>query len=614
MQARSTVAAMSFVHRFQASATVEGGSLEGAPTAASVAAPAAAVERESHAPRLVLLVGALLTGLIVVVMPLDPTRAPLWEAIHWDISAGTAVLAIALSLRGTSGLVRHVTSGCLVAMTLWLLSDIAWTVIALSGPVIFPSIAEVLALLWVVPFAWMLIVSLRGRLRPAEEVAVYLDDVMAFVATAAVLLAIFGPTAYLIGGISGLLVAIYPAAFIAAAMASLVAVFATRQPLRVEGGIAFAVGTGLMGIAFCAWVIPAITGGPADHAAATLFSVGPLVVAYGAITWRGPTVFPGTQERLATIVGWTVGPVAVLITAVSAAVMAPIDELRDIAFWLTVLAATLLIVRFALHLQERTTTLEQMRRLMGENEDLVERLRREALERERVHARLIDASRMSAVGELAAAVAHEVNNPLTGVLGYSDLLLSDPDLSPGVREDLEIVRAEAMRVRDRVRVLLDFATPRRPDAIDVDLAQVVAAPMALLRYHLERRGLRVEERYADLSPMPLDPPAIQQVVINLVMGVSAAMPAGGRLLVATEASARGASLIFDATGSGIDVDAIRSAERPFEDDADSGDQPRAIASSYGVLRGHDATIGIRVATAEHVRIEIHLPRRPPAPD
>ncbi|MEO6206556.1 MAG: histidine kinase dimerization/phospho-acceptor domain-containing protein [Candidatus Limnocylindrales bacterium] len=589
---------------------------------ALVAAPVAvAVAPRSRAPRLVLFVGALLTGLVIAAMALDPAHVSTWEATHWDISAGAAVLAIALSLRGSVGLVRQVKVGSIIAMSLWFLSNVTWTALALTGPVAFPTIADVFAVLWIVPGAWIIIVSIRGRLRWAEEVAVYLDVGIAFVATAAVLLAAFGPTAFLVGGVPGLLVTIYPAVFLGAAIASLVSVFATRQPLRAEGGIAFATGGGVMGIAFCTWVLPTVTGTPIDHAAGTLFSIGPLIVAYGAITWRGPTVLPGPQERLAAIVGWTIGPVAVFVTAIAAALMSPVDELHHVAFWLTVVAATLLIIRFAVHLQQGTTTLDQMRRLVAENQDLVVRLRREAQERERVSARLVDASRMSAVGELAAAVAHEVNNPLTGVLGYSDLLLSDPDLKPSVREDLEVVRSEAMRVRDRVRVLLDFATPRRPDMVDADLAEVVAGPMAPLRYHLERRGLLVEERYAALPPMPLDPPAIQQVVINLVTEVSAAMPAGGWLVIATEASSRGASVIFDATGIGIDVEAIRSAERPFDDDddadvdgTDGSDEPGAIASSYGVLRGHDATIGIRLATAEHVRIEIHLPRHAPTRD
>lgn len=598
---------MSLAQLSQASAAID------RPAGASTALPAA--ERRLRAPILVLLIGALLTGVVVAVMAADPARAPIWEAIHWDISAAAATLAIGLSLRGSTGLVRQIKFGSLVALALWLLSNIAWTVLALTGTVTFPSLVDVLALLWVVPGGWMLIISLRGRLRPAEEVAVYLDAAMAFLATAAVLLAIFGPTAYFIGGVLGLLVAIYPAVFIGAGVASMIAVFATRQPLCADGGVAFAAGSVLIGIAFSTWVIPAVTGAPVDHAAATLFSIGPLIAAYGAVSWQGPTVLSGLQERLAACVGWTLGPVAVLVAAAAATMMAPVDELRQVAFWLTVVAAALLIVRFALHLQERTATLDQMRGLVAENEELVTRLRWEAQERERVHERLVDASRMSAVGELAAAVAHEVNNPLTGVLGYSELLLADPDLKPSVREDLEIVRAEAMRVRERVRVLLDFATPRRPDTVDADLGEVVAAPMALLRYHLERRGLIVEERYADLAPMPLDPPAIQQILINLITEVSAAMPAGGRLVIGTEATPRGASVILDATGTGIDVEAIRSAERPFDDDdADQDDGPGAIASSYGVLRGHDATIGIRVATPQHVRVEIHLPRRPSTPD
>ena len=308
------------------------------------------------------------------------------------------------------------------------------------------------------------------------------------------------------------------------------------------------------------------------------------------------------------LVGWTVGPVALLLTAISAVAITLSGDLGRLVFGLTVVSASLLIVRFALHLQERTSTLAEIRRLFAENEELVARLQREAQERERVHARLVDASRMSAVGELAAAVAHEVNNPLTAVLGYADLLLADASLSPGVREDLGVVRTEAIRVRDRVRVLLEFATPRRPGSVSSDLGAVVGAPLALLNYNLERRGILVEEHYAMMAPVLLDPPAIQQVVINVVTEIAAAMPGGGRLMVSTESTSGGASVNMDATGSAIDVDALGSAQRLFDGDSGSEDEPGAIASSYGILRGHGATIGLREATADHVRIEIHLPR------
>lgn len=574
----------------------------------SAADPTVTLARRPGIAVFVLLVGAGLTGLAVAMMVLDPAGAWLWEVIHWDIAATSGVLAIAISLRNTSGLVRQVGIGSLVAMTFWMLSNLAWTVMALNGTIVFPSIVDVLALLWIVPGIWMLIVSIHGRLGRAEEIAVYLDAVMVFVATSAVLLTIFGPTAYFIGGPAGLLIALYPATFIGAAATSMVAVFATRQPLRVEGGVAIAIGTAVLGVAYATWVLPAVTGNATDPFWATLFSIGPLIAAYGAITWQGPSGVSASRERLSAIVGWTIGPVALLVTAISAVAITQSGDLGRLVFGLTVVSASLLIVRFALHLQERTGTLAEMRRLFAENEDLVARLRREAQERERVHARLVDASRMSAVGELAAAVAHEVNNPLTGVLGYADLLLADTSLSPGVREDLGVVRAEAIRVRDRIRVLLEFATPRRPDSVSSDLGAVVGAPLALLRYNLERRGLVIEERYATMAAVFLDPPAIQQVVINVVTEIAAAMPSGGRLTVSTETTSGGASVILDATGSAIDVDAIRTTQSPFDDDFGTEEEPGAIVSSYGILRGHGATIGLREATADHIRIEIHLPR------
>lgn len=581
--------------------------------AVKAAASSSAVRRLRSAG-LILLAGAVVTALLIAIMLVDPRRAWLWEPIHGVLAPAAGALAVAVSLKGTHGLVRQVRIGALLGLMLWLASAIAWVVLTLQGPPTFPTIADALAILWIVPGAWMIVITMRGRLGRAGLGAIYLDDAIVLLATVAVLLATYGPTAYFIGGPTGILVAIYPAIFIGAAAMSVVSVVATRHPLRLDGALAFALGTGLIGIAYCSWIIPAVTGRPIDHGWATLFSIGPLVVSYGAITYHGPTTLQRPQERLAATLSWTIGPVGVLMTAIAGAASSAFEPLNQILFGLTVLAAALLIVRFALHLHERTTMLAQVQGLAAENERLLDRLRLEAQGRERTQARLSDAARMTAVGELAAAVAHEVNNPLTGVLGYSDLLLADPSLRPDMRQDLQIVREEALRVRDRVRMLLDFATPRRPDDVAADLGAVVASPMALLRYHLERAGLVVEERYAPMAPILLDPAALQQVLINLVTEVSSAMPSGGRLAISTETANGGASIILDATGHGLDVDAIAAMDSPFDDDPDRDGPLGAIAASIGVLRGHDATIGVRAATAEHIRIEIHLPRRSSTPD
>ena len=557
----------------------------------------------------VLLGGGLLTGVAMLMMALDPRHAVGWELVHWNVSAVTAVWATALSLRGTSGLPRQIRVGSVVAMVLWLFASLTWLALVVTDSVAFPSISDLFSLLFVAPGAWMLVASVRGRLSRAAEAAVYLDNVLVFLATGAVLVSIFGPTALAIGGWAGFLVVLYPTIFLGAAATSLVGIFSTGQSMRPQGGLAFGVGVGLVGLAFVGWIEPTSTGSAADHPLDLLFSLGPLVAAFGAMTWVGRVTESPFRLRLAGAITWSVGPVAVLIAAIAAAT---VDETRDIELFLQVLTATsvlLLLVRMSLHLRERGEMLEEVRRLDAANQVLVARLRGELAERERVQARLVDASRMSAVGELAAAVAHEVNNPLTGVLGYTELLLAHSAADAGIRGDLETIRSEALRVRDRVRALIEFASPKRPRLVATDVASVIGGPISLLRYHLQQRGIIIEERHEPMPAADLDAPSIQQVVINIISDLASAMPQGGRLIVASGPAGDHARIMVTVESEELDIAAVAAAFQPFDDE--EGDIPgsRRIAASLGVLRGHDATIGLHQEGGRHPRVEIHLPFR-----
>lgn len=564
----------------------------------------------------ILLGGSVLTALAIGMIVLDPARTIGWELVHWNVAAVTALLAVVLSIPGSEGLGRSVRLGTAVALTTWLLSNLSRAILVLAGYATVPSISDLFALLFVIPGAWMLVISMHRRLSRAEEAAVYLDSAMVFVATSAVLLVILGPAAFTIGGVAGLLVAVYPAVFFGAAATSVVVVLATRQSLRPEGGLAFALGTALTGIAFSAWVLPTVTGTRVDHLPATLFSIGPMIVAYGAITWRGPGVLSAGHGWVAARISGTIGPVAVLVAGGVAATAGSSRDLGRLLYGLAAITVILQLVRLAGHLRERSAMLEQVGRLHIENAALVERLRREALERERVHSRLVDASRLSAVGELAAAVFHEVNNPLTSVLGYADLLLVTTPPDDPSRPDLEIIRAEALRVRDRIRTLLEFTTEHRSELAPHDLGAVVGAPLELLRYRLGQRGVRIDLRVEPMLPVHLDPPAIQQVVINLVSAMAASLSAGGRIDIVTRAAEGRASIVFELKGPEVDPAGIAGWFLPFASvrsaDADPGGLPEdSVAASIGVLRGRGATIGTQRTASGRPQVEITLPFRPP---
>jgi signal transduction histidine kinase len=595
----------------------------GAPTALGAVPATASARRWAAILRLppsgrILLAGSGLTLVILAVMVLDPERAAFWEILHWDVSSATAVLAVAAGVRGASGLERTLRVGALLALASWFLSNVAWTLAEASGPVTFPSVADGLAVLWLVPAVWIIVATTHGRTSRAAELAVYLDDALAFVATGAVLLTIFGPSAWAIGGVAGLLIVAYPVIFLGAAATSVVGVLATREPIRLQGGLALGAGVGVMGIAYVTWIIPAVTGAPMSRLVGTLFSVGPLLVAYGALSWRATPVVTAARERLASIVGWGIGPTAVVVTAGSAVLDVAHDDLEIVMYSLTVLAATLLVARFAVHLHDRDQMVAQLDQVRAQNEVLIDRLRRQLEERERTHHRLVDASRMAAVGELAAAIAHEVNNPLTSVLGYADLLVADLDPDDPRRTDLEIIRAESVRVRDRLRSLLEFAAPRRAVMVSADIATVVAAPLELLRYHLERRGIRIDLRSEPMAEVRTDPSAIQQILINVVTELAAAMPSGGRIGVATGPIGDRAGIVIEPDRDGVDLQRVTAwlvtsdeagdaADGSDADAADGADAADRLQASLDLLRGLGATICTRRADGGRPQLELSLP-------
>ena len=185
----------------------------------------------------------------------------------------------------------------------------------------------------------------------------------------------------------------------------------------------------------------------------------------------------------------------------------------------------------------------------------------------RMQQQLVHAEKMGVLGQLAAAVAHELNNPLSGVISFSQILLKEMDPGLPYVEDLKNIEHAALRCKKIVEDLLAFA--RKPEAAPaepVSLHEVADQALSLLRPKLEAKETRVElDLPASLPKIPIHPDLLHQVLVNLVSNARDAMDAGGLLsLKARQASERGQRYIFLSvrdTGPGIPQ---RDRERIFE--------------------------------------------------
>ena len=146
-----------------------------------------------------------------------------------------------------------------------------------------------------------------------------------------------------------------------------------------------------------------------------------------------------------------------------------------------------------------------------------------------LQSKLVHAERMAAIGQLVSGVAHEVNNPLTAILGFTDLLMENPDLPESARRDLRIVLQEAQRTKQIVQNLLSFARQTPPQRRPVQLNAVLRRTVQLRAYDFHSHGVEIVERLDESLPEVIgDSHQLQQVFLNILNNAHDAVHEIGR--------------------------------------------------------------------------------------
>ncbi len=229
---------------------------------------------------------------------------------------------------------------------------------------------------------------------------------------------------------------------------------------------------------------------------------------------------------------------------------------------------------------------------------------------------LVRTEKLTSLGKLSASIAHEINNPLAGILTFAKLIVRTLEAGPlddaatrSLVKHLLLVQRETERCTAIVRNLLDFARERPISKTDVNANLVVDEALQLLANQIQIQGVTLERRTAPLPVLEGDFGQLRQACVNVVMNACEAMARGGRLVVETRTLADGkAELSFEDTGPGIPPDQLSKIFDPFFTTKEKG-TGLGLSVVYGIVERHGGTIDLRTEVGKGTRIAIRLPAK-----
>jgi len=246
-------------------------------------------------------------------------------------------------------------------------------------------------------------------------------------------------------------------------------------------------------------------------------------------------------------------------------------------------------------------TQEQLQRRVKELEQRVNQLRR-------LQAQLTQSERMAATGELAAQIAHEINNPLgiiKNYVGIARMLMPEEDEN---RENLKIVDQEINRIAGIVRRLLKFAKPGTEDIQQAQINQILEELLALLRGQLFRRKIEVVSEFTENLPeVSVSTDQMRQVFLNLIKNAEDAMPEGGKLIVGTRYRKGRVEIEIADDGCGIPSEDVKNIFEPFFTTKGVKGTGLGLSVSYGIIKNYNGEIEVESEPGKGTTFTIQLP-------
>ena len=236
--------------------------------------------------------------------------------------------------------------------------------------------------------------------------------------------------------------------------------------------------------------------------------------------------------------------------------------------------------------------------------------RREAgEERSRLQQQLIHADRLATIGQLAAGVAHELNEPLSSILGFAQLAQKCAGLPEQAGHDIGKILTASLYAREVIKKLMVFARQVPPQKAKVSFNGVVEEAFFFLESRCAKGGIEVVRDLApNLPEMIADASQLKQVLVNLVVNAIQAMPEGGRLTVTTRARDSLVSLVVEDTGIGMNRETLDKIFLPFFTTKEvSEGTGLGLSVVHGIVNAHGGSVTVESRPGQGTRFEICLP-------
>ncbi len=239
---------------------------------------------------------------------------------------------------------------------------------------------------------------------------------------------------------------------------------------------------------------------------------------------------------------------------------------------------------------------------------IIERIETEK-ERSKLQEQLRHADRLATLGQLAAGVAHEINEPLGSMLGFAQLARKHPELPEEARQDIDKIEAASLHAREIVKKLMLFGRQTPPQKTQVNINKMVEEGLYFIKSRCKKNDIEIKlSLLPDMPEITADQSQIYQVLVNLVVNAVQAMPGGGLLTISTRFDDASISMIVEDAGIGMDKETRKKIFLPFFTTKEINEGTGiGLSVVHGIITSHGGRINVESEPGKGTRFEILLP-------